>query len=81
MELAPGKITIKHILQDSNNWERFYSKHKQRIRDSVVENINKLLLCRTQELGFHKYQCPHCGETVVVPHSCKSRICSCLSVS
>ncbi len=76
MQLAPGKITIKHILQDNNNWERFYGKHKHRIRDSVVENINKLLLCRTQELGFHKYQCPHCGELIVVPHSCKSRICS-----
>lgn len=76
MELFSGKITIKHILQHNNNWECFYAKHKNRIRESVVENINKLFLCRTQELGFHKYQCPHCGETVTVAHSCKSRICS-----
>lgn len=76
MELFTGKIPIKHILQHNNNWQRFYAKHKHQIRESVVENINKLFLCRTQELGFHKYQCPHCGETVCVPHSCKSRICS-----
>ena len=76
MELFTGRITIKHILQNNNNWQRFYSKHKNRIRDSVVENINKLFLCRTQELGFHRYQCPHCGEIITVPHSCKSRICS-----
>jgi hypothetical protein len=76
MELITGNITIKHILQHNNNWERFYSKHKHRIRESIVENIEKLLLCRTQELGFHKYQCPHCGEFLTVPHSCKSRICS-----
>jgi hypothetical protein len=76
VELITGNITIKHILQHNNNWQRFYVKHKHRIRESVVENIGKLFLCRTQELGFHKYQCPHCGETVCVAHSCKSRICS-----
>lgn len=76
MEVITGKITIKHILQDNNNWQHFYNKHKSRIRESVVENINKLFLCGTQEGGFHRYQCPHCGEIVTVPHSCKSRICS-----
>lgn len=76
MEIFTGKTTIKHILQHNNNWQRFYNKHKHLIRDSVLENINKLFLCRTQELGFHNYQCPHCGEFVIVPHSCKSRICS-----
>ncbi|MEK9149472.1 MAG: IS91 family transposase [Candidatus Desantisbacteria bacterium] len=76
MELVTGNITIKYIFQHNNNWQRFYSKNKHLIRDSVVENINKLFLCRTQEAGFHKYQCPHCGDIVTVPHSCKSRICS-----
>lgn len=76
MELVTGTITIKHILQHNNNWQRFYDKHKNRIRKSIVDNINKLLLCHTQELGFHKYQCPNCNEIVIVPHSCKSRICS-----
>lgn len=76
MEVITGSITIKYIFQHNNNWQRFYSKYKHRIRESAVENINKLLLCHTQELGFHKYQCPHCGEIITVPHSCKSRFCS-----
>jgi len=75
-ELITGRFTIKYILQHNNNWQRFYDKHKHRIRESVIENINKVFLCRTQELGFHKYQCPHCGEMETAPHSCKSRICS-----
>ena len=76
MELITGNISIKYILQHNDNWPRFYSNHKHLIRESVVENINKLFLCRTQESGFHRYQCPHCGESIRVPHSCKSRICS-----
>jgi len=76
MEAITNNITIKYILQHNDNWQRFYRKYEHRIRDSVVENINKLLLCRTQELGFHRYQCPHCGNILNVPHSCKSRICS-----
>ncbi len=76
MEFVTGNITIKHILRHNNNWQRFHDKHKDRIRPSVVKNIEKLFLCRTQELGFHSYQCPHCGDTIRVPHSCKSRICS-----
>lgn len=76
MELITGNISIKYILQHNNNWLRFYSNHKHLIRESVVENINKLFLCRTQEAGFHRYQCLHCGEIVTLPHSCKSRICS-----
>ncbi|MBU1148062.1 MAG: transposase, partial [Candidatus Omnitrophica bacterium] len=37
---------------------------------------SQLFLCHSQELGFHKYQCPHCGDFLIIPHSCKSRICS-----
>jgi hypothetical protein len=76
MELITGNISIKYILQHNNNWLRFYDKHRHLIRESVVENIDKLFLCRTQAAGFHRYQCPHCGEIAVIPHSCKSRICS-----
>jgi len=76
VELITGNISIKYILQHNNNWLRFYSNNKHLIRESVVENINKLFLCRTQEAGFHRYQCLHCGEIVTIPHSCKSRICS-----
>jgi predicted RNA-binding Zn-ribbon protein involved in translation (DUF1610 family) len=76
MELITGNITIKHILQHNNNWQRFYEKHSHLIRDDIVWNINKILDCRTEKLGFHRYECLDCGQIVTVPHTCKSRLCS-----
>jgi len=74
MESISG-ISIKYILQDNNNWQRFYDKHHDLIREDIVWNIEKLFSCRTA-LGYHKYICLDCGHTVTVPHTCKSRICS-----
>lgn len=74
METISG-ISIKHILQNNNNWQHFYNKHQSLIREDIVWNIEKLFSCRTN-LGFHKYICLDCGHTVTVPHTCKSRICS-----
>lgn len=76
MELFSGKITIKHILQDNNNWQRFYKKHSALIREAIPWNIEKVLNCRSGNLGFHRYQCPDCDHSITVPHSCKSRLCS-----
>jgi len=60
-------------------------KHKKktkkkiiRIRPVELENIYKILFCRTGLLGYHWYVCPlSCGFELLVPHSCKSRFCSC----
>ena len=43
------------------------------IRASVNANVEKILKCRTGQLGFHAYKCPKCKEVKLVPHSCKSR--------
>lgn len=75
MELITG-ITIKHILQHNNNWQCFYEAHSHLIRDAITWNIDKVFNCRTQNMGFHKYQCLDCSKTVTVPHTCKSRLCS-----
>lgn len=49
-----------------------------RIKPVQLENIYKMLMCRTGLLGCHWYACPlGCGFEVLVPHSCKSRFCSC----
>lgn len=76
MESISGNISIKHILQDNNNWQRFYEKHSKLIRESIPWNIDKIFNCRTENLGFHRYQCPDCDYTITVPHTCKSRLCS-----
>jgi len=76
MERIVGGVTIRDIFLANGNWERFEEENAGRIRPAVRENVRKMLQCRTPELGFHMYSCPVCGEDRVVPHSCKSRMCS-----
>ena len=69
------KFTIKQIFQDW--WNKFLETYpKFKIRDVVFSNIERMLKCKTWDLGYAVYQCPNCGEEKVVPHTCKSRICS-----
>ncbi len=46
------------------------------ISEAVTENVQKILSCRTGQLGFHLYECPQCSSVQLIPHSCKSRFCS-----
>lgn len=75
MEILRG-IKIRDIFLDNQNWWRFYLIHEPLIRDSIIENVCKVLSCGTKHLGFHKYTCPTCNETKKVFHTCKSRFCS-----
>lgn len=76
MEICSGKYSIKQIFLHNNNWENFRAKYNSLIRPAVIYNINKVFSCKTDELGFHQYICPKCGNTKKVPHTCKSRFCS-----
>ena len=55
-------------------WEEYLSKNPTRLTEKI--NVKKMLICRTPFLGQHKYECPDCGYSINVPHSCKSRFCS-----
>ena len=76
MEKITGKITIKKIFSANNNWTNFFSKNKNRIRDSIPFNIEKIFKCKTPALGYSVYKCPKCRHKHTVNHTCKSRICS-----
>jgi len=56
------------------HWAAFVESHTRWIRPVVFETVRKILACRTPILGCHVYRC-RCGETKIVPHSCKSRSC------
>lgn len=45
------------------------------IRDTVFENVNKMLHCGDSKYGFALYGCEHCGQLKFVPFRCKSRFC------
>jgi hypothetical protein len=76
MERIKGRLTIRDILVQHDNWRRFVAVHGDGIRPVVYENVRRMLACRTPELGLHVYACPSCGEHRLVPHTCKSRLCS-----
>ena len=74
MEVITGIITLQVIF--IKYWQSFKNWYKGKIREAVLSNVEKILKCRTGQLGFHAYRCPKCGEVKLVPHSCKSRFCS-----
>lgn len=68
-------FTIKEIFSDW--WNKFLEAYpKIKIRDVVYSNIDKMLKCKTWSLGYSLFKCPECGDEKVVPHTCKSRMCS-----
>lgn len=71
MEYITGVITLQAIF--SLHWTAYCSWYKGAIRPAVIENVQKILKCRTFQLGYHLYQCPNCSATRLIPHSCKSR--------
>lgn len=75
MEFISGKLKIHDIFSDNNNWLNFVEKYKNKIRDSVIENVAKVLACR-KILGKTTYNCDNCESKKITPHSCKSRFCT-----
>ena len=46
-----------------------------RPRQSVIENIDKMLNCGDPSFGGAMYGCTNCGTMKYVPFRCKSRFC------
>lgn len=76
LETIEGHYTIKQIFQD--HWACFLAKYGDRVRQSIVEEVEKVMRCRDPlQSGYHCYRCPDHPEIErIVPHSCKSRFCS-----
>lgn len=68
-------FTIKQIFKDW--WNKFLDSYPNfNIRDVVFTNVERMLKCRTWDSGFAIFSCPNCGKEKIVPHTCKSRMCS-----
>jgi predicted RNA-binding Zn-ribbon protein involved in translation (DUF1610 family) len=52
--------------------EMFYILHP---RESVIENVEKMIHCGNPSYGGAMYTCPDCGEWKFVPFRCHSRFC------
>lgn len=58
------------------NWDRFYAKHKGRIRPAVVKEVAKFLGCGNPKNGFKLLVCEGCHDIRRVPYRCKGRFCT-----
>ena len=66
---------IKDIFKD--HWNNFLNKYDYfNIRETVFDNIKRMLKCKTLDLGFDVFKCPNCGKEKICFHTCKSRMCS-----
>ena len=64
-----------------NILQKIFTNHYEEIlcllhpRDSVTENIDKMLNCGDPSYGGAMYGCTECGELKFVPFRCHSRFC------
>ena len=76
------KVSIKKVLfhiKDIfiDHWNNFLNKYDYfNIRETVFDNIKRMLKCKTLDLGFDVFKCPNCGKEKICFHTCKSRMCS-----
>ena len=68
-------FTIKQIFKDW--WNKFLEAYPNiKIKDVVFSNVDRMLKCKTWDLGYAIFKCSECGSEKIVPHTCKSRMCS-----
>ena len=69
--------TIKEIFKDQDNWSWYQVKDPD-IPAYKIKEVEKMLACKDPEKsGFFRYACPsHPEQTIIVPKTCKSSVCS-----
>lgn len=46
-----------------------------KIRDTVIENVDKMIHCGDFKRGYAFYICEHCSRFMISPFRCRSRFC------
>lgn len=71
----PDKARIKDILWENYPWLLKVNKAGL-LRPSILDNIQRTLLCNTIYLGYDGFECPACGNEMLFFHKCHSRFCT-----
>jgi hypothetical protein len=74
MQIVTWSVSIKSILEI--NRISFLEEHTGLIRKNTIREVEKILICRTEEKWFVAYRCGDCGNTKRICFSCKSRFCN-----
>ena len=69
------QVTIQDILEEA--WPSFKKKHYHLLgRPGLIKQVEDSIMCGKLSFGFEVYVCERCGDTCLVPHTCKSRFCA-----
>lgn len=71
----PNKIRLKTILWNNYDWI-LDLYHHNKLRETVIDNVDLTLLCKTSFLGYDFFECPNCGNYNILYHHCHSRLCT-----
>ncbi len=71
----PDKPRIKDIIWYNYDWIEDLSD-AGKLRPCVFDNVQKTLLCNTIYLGYDGFECPKCGNEMILYHKCHSRFCN-----
>lgn len=55
---------------------KFAEMKNLNIRKVVFRDVERMINCRTEKLGYSVYRCPDCGKEKTVYNTCKSRFCN-----
>lgn len=71
----PDQPRIKDILWNHYDWiEKTYEEG--RLRDTILDNVQRTLLCKTLYLGYDAYDCTNCDNWIWLFRHCHSRFCN-----
>lgn len=71
----PNKPRIKDIIWQNYDWIEDLSDDGK-VRPCVFDNVQKTLLCNTIYLGYDGFECPNCGNEMILYHKCHCRFCN-----
>ncbi len=79
-QTACYKIFQNHYKSFRDSYEERYEWRYGYFRPLIDEELEKYLRCGILKYGFARIRCNECGKEMLLPFSCKSRICaSCLT--
>jgi hypothetical protein len=70
MRIFPQGVVHK-MGAGQHRFEKIYGPLSEEKSDEVI----KLIKCGKFKNGFQRHTCPDCGTVLVVPFTCKSRLC------
>lgn len=70
-----NRYTIKEIFY--HYWDKFLElNHHKNIRQSIINNVRRMIDCRDLSKGYVFYTCPNCDNFHITGLSCHSRFCA-----